>query len=97
MSLGVVAKEREMTSLSKQRTSCNVDDVSFLFHNISSARSNVGTSSSHVPGGNSSMMMEFDVDCGCVLGFQGSDGLAKVIKGYIKGMTTQYDSDPISA
>ena len=46
--------------------------------------------------GDCSMMMEFDIDCGCVLGFKGSDGLAKVLKAYIKGMTIQYNSDPIS-
>jgi len=40
------------------------------------------------------MMMKFDDDCGCVLGYKGSDKLARVIKAYIKGMTTQYDSTP---
>lgn len=44
-----------------------------------------------------SMMTEFDIDCGCVLGYKGSDGLARVIKAYVKGMTTQYNSDLISA
>lgn len=43
------------------------------------------------------MMMKFDDDCGCVLGYNGSDELARVIKAYINGMTTQYNSDAISA
>ena len=39
------------------------------------------------------MMTKFDDECGCVLGYKGSGELAQVIEVYIKGMTTQHNSD----